>query len=256
MASSAGQKVYTPCQMITRLRLFPALLDDPLMAHSYFAWLIPSQVTTDPRSKQEIPEAVGAVTSDSLAAESLKGDGSFGAGNPHAAASKQPSKSTTTNTTDTSSATKLDPAPDAEAREAREGWSETSQLNANKGLGKGAGVGPTYATSGGSTGGSTGGGNVPIAPTGSHAGSAELARNPGDLKPKGKNLTEEGFDGKEPNASFNNPEIGSENDPARVAEGKYQLRDAQSGADAGGGPRQGKVTGEGVYDALKSDEGA
>jgi hypothetical protein len=102
------------------------------------------QVTTDPASKQEIPESVGVVTSDSLAGESLKEGGAFGEGNPHAAASKQPSAGTTTNNTDTSGATVLPPAVDAESREAQEGWSENAQLNAGKGLGKDAGVGPTY----------------------------------------------------------------------------------------------------------------
>ncbi|KAF2262859.1 hypothetical protein CC78DRAFT_569490 [Lojkania enalia] len=231
------------------------------------------KVTTDPRSKQELPEAVGVVTSDSLAAESLKGPGSFGEGNLHAAASKQPSDSTTTNTTDTSSATKLPAAPDAEAREAQQGWSETSQLNAGKGLGKETGVGPTYATTGasmGSTGsgfnsmGSTGSASIGpgqgvTAPTGSYAGSAELARDPGEFKPKGKNITEGGFDSSNPNASFNN-DIGGKNDPGRVAEHQFQKEAAQSAYDAAGGPRQtgSQVSGEtnSQYGILNTDESA
>lgn len=201
------------------------------------------QVTTDPRSKQEIPEAVGIVTSDSLAAESLKGSGSFGENNPHAQASKQPSHSTTTNTTDVSGATRLAPAVDAEAREAQEGWSENSQLNAGAGLQKDSGAEPTYnlsATGGVPGTGETGGTGVPIAPGGGYAGSDEVSRASGDFKPKGKNITEGGFDESAPNASFNN-EIGSKNDPARAAELKIQQENAQSGADAAGGPRQGDV---------------
>ncbi|KAF2654590.1 hypothetical protein K491DRAFT_659738 [Lophiostoma macrostomum CBS 122681] len=218
------------------------------------------KVTTDPASKQEIPEAVGVVTSDSLAAESS----AFGEGNPKAATSKQPSRSTTTNNTDTSGATKLDPAPDAEAREAQQGWSESSQLNAGKGLGKEAGVGPTYATttsSGGdstsATGGvpgtdsSSGSSGVPIAPTGGYA----AHRDPSELKPKGKNITEGGFDADAPNAS-GTTEIGTDKDPGRVAEQNYQLRDAQPGGDAGAGPRQSGVTGTTAYDALSAEKEA
>ncbi|KAF2733928.1 hypothetical protein EJ04DRAFT_577243 [Polyplosphaeria fusca] len=209
------------------------------------------KVTTDPKSKQEIPEAVGIVTSDSLAGESLKSGGAFGEGNPHAAASKQPSAGTTTNNTDTSGATTLPPAVDAEAREAQEGWSENAQLNAGRGLGKEAGVGPTYATTGST--GTTNSSSDPEAVTGGYAGAADSARNPGELKPKGKNLTEGGFDDSAPNASFNQ-DIGGKNDPGRVAEANYQLRDAQQGADAAGGPRQSAVTGDTAFDALKSEE--
>lgn len=93
-------------------------------------------------------------------------------------------------------------------------------------MGKDAGVGPTYATSGNdsTSSESTGSG----APTAGYAGSVE-GSTPGDLKPKGKNLTETNdLEGK---TAFG--EIGTENDPARQAEQKLQLRDAQSGADAG-----------------------
>lgn len=97
------------------------------------------------------------------------------------------------------------------------------------------------------------------APTGSYAGSAEAARNPGDLKPKGKNITEGGFDTGAPNAS-GNTDIGSKNDPGRVAELQFQKETTQSAYDAGNGPRQagGKVSGERdpAYGVLKSDETA
>ncbi|KAH7132236.1 hypothetical protein B0J11DRAFT_521181 [Dendryphion nanum] len=219
------------------------------------------KVTTDPRSNQAIHEGVGVVTSDSLAAESLKGSGSFGEGNPHAAASKQPSKSTTTNTTDTSGATTLPPAVDAEAREAQQGWSETRQLNAATGLGKNAGVGPTYNTPGATTSatgglpstGAAGSTAVPLGGgvSGGYAGAADSARAAGELKPKGVNLQEGGFDG----ATRPNPEIGSKNDPGRAAESKFQLSNAQPGGATGGG-RQGEVTGNSVYDKLNNEENA
>lgn len=190
------------------------------------------------------------VTSDSLAAESLKGDGAFGQGNPHAAASKQPSHSTTTNTTDTSGATKLAPAVDAETREAQEGWSETQQLNTGRGLGKEAGVGPTYATKGSSGAGAgshnSSSGGASAAPTGGYAGAAEQARDPGELKPKGKNLTEtSNLEGKN---VFG--EIGSENDPARQAEQNFQMRDAQAGSDAAYPKDTSKQSGTHTYSAL------
>lgn len=219
------------------------------------------------------------MTSDSLAAESLNSGGSFGAGNPKAATSKQPSKSTTTNTTNTSGATKLDAAVDAEAREAQQGWNENVQLNAGSHLGKEAGVGPTYNTntsstsntsssttgSGGkggqatsATGGvpsTSGAGDtgVPVAPTAAYAGSAIP---PESQKPKGANLTEGGFEGGEPNASFNS-EIGSQDDPARLAEQKFARENAQSAADAGtGAGRQAGIDGENVYGKLGAEERA
>ena len=111
-----------------------------------------------------------------------------------------------------------------------------------------------YSTTGGSTSGS-GGSGVPTGPTGGYAGSGDVARNPGDFKPKGKNITEGGFDSSAPNASFNNAEIGSKKDPGRVAEANYQLRDAQPGADAGR-PKDKGTTGDSQYGALNREEAA
>ncbi|KAF2817370.1 uncharacterized protein BDZ99DRAFT_493202 [Mytilinidion resinicola] len=225
-----------------------------------------TKVTNDP-SASDIQEAVGTVTSDSLAAESLKGDGHFAEGNPKAAASSQKSAGSTANNRDTSGATTLDAAPDAEAREAQEEWSETSQLNAGRGLGKDAGRGPSYNTpaddarnnSGTGTGEyntTTGGsGGVDQAPTGGYAGSAELGRDQGEFKPHGKNITEGGFDSGAPNASFHQ-EIGGSKDPGRLAEAKFENQNAQSGYDGGSGPRQSEVTGEGQYNTLRREEDA
>jgi hypothetical protein len=197
---------------------------------------------------------VGVVTSDSLAAESLRTTGRFG--HEGTQASQQPSRGTTTNNTDISGATTLNPAVDAEAREAQEGWNESAQLKAGAGLGKDAGIGPTYnlSATGGipSTSGTQGSTGVPIAPTGSYAGSAI----PGETqKPKGKNITEGGFDSSAPNASFNQ-EIGTKKDPGRVAEAAFEARNAQSGFEGARGPRQNGVTGESGFDALKADESA
>jgi hypothetical protein len=223
-----------------------------------------TKVTKDPAAKQEKPEAVGVVTSDSLAAESLKGSGSFGEGNPHAAASKQPSKSTTTNNTDTSGATTLPPAVDAEAREAREGWSEEQQLNAGKDLGKDAGIGPTYNVSTGSGAAGSGGSGgyrgpgaafdasgADTAPTGGYAGAADQARAPGEFKPKGANLTE--TDNLEGKGAF--PEVGTENDPARAAEQDLGKRNALPGGAAGGSKDLSGPGGDSKFSAL-GDEAA
>jgi hypothetical protein len=175
---------------------------------------------------------VGIVTSDSLAAESLKGDGDFGAGNPKAAASKQPSASTTTNNADTSNATKLDPAVDAHAREAKDGWSEESSLKAGKGLGKESGVGPTYNTIGSSVNSS---GTTRGVSTGSQVGAdgvqgniapeAAYAHSHQAGGPKGANITEDpDLKGK---TVFG--EVGTDQDPGRVAEAELAKRAAVSG---------------------------
>ncbi|KAL1593395.1 hypothetical protein SLS60_011003 [Paraconiothyrium brasiliense] len=206
---------------------------------------------TDP--KATLNEPTGLVTSDSLAAESLKNDGQFAANNPHAAASKQPSASTTSNTTDTSGATRLPPAPDAEARDAQVGWQETSQLNAAKGLGKESGVGPTYNV-GGTSGAASGrsdsfnpGGNA--APTGGYAGASEQARSAGELRPHGANITED------PNLSGKTVfgEIGTNQDPSRVAELEFAKRDALPGEATGAGKDLSSQTGDSKFSGL-SDE--
>ncbi|KAF1945934.1 hypothetical protein EJ02DRAFT_395188 [Clathrospora elynae] len=196
------------------------------------------KVTTDPASKIPINEGVGTVTSDSLAAESLKNDGSFGQGNPKAAASKQPSASTNTNNTDTSNATRLDPAVDAHAREAQEGWNEEKIISSGKGLGKESGVGPTYAGPGSAvnsrgdtrsmTTGTSGGTDIQgnVAPT----GVSGLNVDPGVLKPRGANLTED------PELKGNTKfgEIGTKNDPSREAELKYAKTAAVSAGVSNG----------------------
>jgi hypothetical protein len=193
------------------------------------------------------------VTSDSLAAESLKGDGDFGAGNPKAAASKQPSASSNTNNTDTSNATKLDAAVDAQAREAKDGWSEEQSLKAGKGLGKESGVGPTYNTIGSSvnssgdtrgvsTGSQVGADGVQgnIAPTAAYAQPHHVGG------PKGANLTEDpNLHGK---TAFG--EIGTKQDPGRVAETDLAKKAAVSGGVSNRDIAQG---GDSKFSALDSE---
>ncbi|KAF2643872.1 hypothetical protein P280DRAFT_219712 [Massarina eburnea CBS 473.64] len=196
---------------------------------------------TDPHST--ISESVGVVTSDSLAAESLKGSGSFGEGNVHAAASKQPSHSTTTNNTDTSGSTKLPPAADAEAREAQEGWSESQQLQAAKGLGKDAGIGPTYNVN------TTGGNSSVGGPVGGYAGASEKAQVPGVGLPKGKNLTH--LNDLEGKGQFG--EVGTDSDPSRLAEQKLAQRNAHPGIDASNPKTSVGQDGGSTFSALKDE---
>ncbi|KAF2725869.1 hypothetical protein K431DRAFT_259616 [Polychaeton citri CBS 116435] len=209
-----------------------------------------TKVTTDPETfndpKYENP---GTVTSDSLAAESIRDGESFAADSDSRGPNSQPSYSTTTNTTDTSSATVLDAAPDAEARLANENWSEQSQLNAGQGLGKEAGVGPTFNTT--SSGGDSGSSDAyPGSGQGAPAPSAFSTNTSGygqDEQPHGKNLREGGFDDSAPNASYN-ADIGGKNDPGRVALGKFEESDVP--VAGGAGPRQTAIDGDNPYDEL------
>jgi hypothetical protein len=70
--------------------------------------------------------------------------------------------------------------------------------------------------------------------------------------PHGKNLTEGGFESDDrKNASFNQ-EIGTNNNPGRLAELKMQRANADAAGDAGM-PRQNGITGDNEYEALSSD---
>jgi len=96
-------------------------------------------------------------------------------------------------------------------------------LDDAKGAGKDAGVGPTYNT----TSGSGSAGNA--APTAGYAGGSEGARQPGELRPHGANITEtEDLEGK---TEFG--EVGTDKDPGRAAELQREKRAALSGAAAG-----------------------
>ena len=83
---------------------------------------------------------------------------------------------------------------------------------------------------------------------------ASVVSNPGQTgKPKGKNITEGGFDeGDDKNVSFNS-EIGSEDDPGRLAEGVMQrMTQSSSGSTA---PRQGQGQSDNSqYDVLDTDQ--
>lgn len=83
---------------------------------------------------------------------------------------------------------------------------------------------------------------------------ADVLDQPQYPKPKGKNLKEgEDMDPEAPNASFTS-EIGSADDPGRLAEQKMQLSTNEPAGDKG--PRQKKVTGDDSYGALNAEEEA
>lgn len=161
------------------------------------------------------------MTSDSLAGESLKGSGSFGEGNPKAAASSQPSVGSTTATTDTSGARRIDPAVDAEARDAASNWSEQAQLSAGSGLRSASGATSTQTDD----------------VSGGYAGAADkVLEAEGGFKMPGKNVSEDpSLTGKREFGA-----IGTIKDPARVAELEQARKTAASGGvEAKGGLQEG-----------------
>jgi hypothetical protein len=208
-----------------------------------------SQQVKDPNA-QVIQEGAGAVASDSLAAESTRAGGGFSENRNSEPQGVKGSNSTFANE-NTSGATRLDPAPDAEARLAQEdakeerklGSGATSYPSSAGGQSKGLAVENTegsYETGGASS-------NAGTAP--SYVNSQFIKDQAG---PHGKNLTEGGFESDDSkNASFNQ-EIGTENDPGRLAEEKMQRTNADAGGDAAM-PRQGGVTGDNEYSALGGD---
>ncbi|KAL9002628.1 MAG: hypothetical protein Q9188_004463 [Gyalolechia gomerana] len=251
----------------------------------------PPQVTTDPQSYQNpTREGAGPVASDSLAAESTRSGGAFSANRDSAPLSVSGSSSTFNNS-DTSSARELAPAPDAAEREAKEAWQEVpdeARGTAGQKYPEGAGnvdfagahnvdgyaggslgtqqeVGGSGYTPSGMRGGAApaGAGDDDENTTGDKSTSSKAEAAPGYVasvksvpaqtgKPHGKNITEGGFDSDDSkNASFG-AEIGSKDDPGRAATEQFQTT-AQTSA-GGKGARQGKVTGDGQYDALETDQ--
>ncbi|KAL8748258.1 MAG: hypothetical protein Q9184_007457 [Pyrenodesmia sp. 2 TL-2023] len=256
-----------------------------------------TKVTTDPASSQNpIRESAGPVASDSLAAESTRANGAFASNRNAAPQSVSGSNSTFANA-DTSGAVILEPAPDANEREAKSAWQEVP--NEARGTASGSkkypeGAGDVDFAGGhnkdGYAGGSGGaqqevgagsggyaasgirGGAAPGTGDGDNSANVEskakadtgsapgyvssVVSGPGQTgKPHGKDIkdvTEEGFEGEEgQNVSFD-AEIGTKDDPGRAATEQFQTS-AQTSA-GGKGARQEKVTGDGQYDALDTDQ--
>lgn len=231
-----------------------------------------TKVTTDPAGKENpVVEAAGAITSDSLAAESVTSHGKF-ADNRDSAPSSVPAKSSTASNADTSAATVLPPARDADRRESagedlpthkptHADLRKHHQANAPSDLAAQSAPKSTHhqtdthhqknKTAADKQEGNMEHGHVPVAPSYVHTGHA--ATDDPHNKPHGKGLTEvQDFeDGEGKNASFGT-DIGGKDDPGRVAEEAFERANAVPGFEAG--PRQKGVEGEGRYDALKTDD--
>ena len=232
------------------------------------------------RYENPTQEGTGAVASDSLAAESTRAGGAFAEnrGGPMSVSGS----SSTFNNTDTSGATTLAPAPDAAEREAKEAWQEVpdeARGPAGQKYPEGAGSAnfPGSHNADGYAGGPTSAkediSSSGYKPSGIRGGGAEEGQQGGSRKsddeapgyvasvesaptqsgkPKGKNITEGGFDDDpSKNVSFTS-DIGDENDPGRAAERQFQTSTETS---AGGkGPRQHEITGDGQYDILDTEQ--
>ena len=177
-----------------------------------------------------------------MAAESVEEGGKFSDNRNAGPLGVSGSNSTFANE-NTSGAIRLDPATDAEARGAQDESSEEKPYpDALGGQAKDLAVEKTPGSnSTGETSSSAG-----VAPSYVHS------QNIKDGKPKGKNLTEGGFESDDTkNASFSS-EIGSKDDPGRLAELKIERENADSGGDAAM-PRQQGTLGDNEYDALSGD---
>lgn len=73
-------------------------------------------------------------------------------------------------------------------------------------------------------------------------------------RPKRRNLAEGGFEDNAKNASFNQ-DIRGKNDPGRLAEQKFQRKNANTVGIAGMPNQQGR-SGDDIYDTLSSDTSA
>lgn len=179
---------------------------------------------------------------DSLAAESIRQDGEFSA-NADSGISKQPSKSTTTNTTDTSNAKVLSPAPNADARLDKEGLDQDEILSHGReeaepiSNGKMEQTGGRVLEDGEMSNSIHGKGSnterisgmlnqaAGTADAGKYSRSNHASKQPDAHVEKG-----DAFEG--PNASFNG-DIGGDGDPGRLAEDKFIKSNAQNAANAG-----------------------
>ena len=193
------------------------------------------------------------MTADSLAAESVNAGGDFAENRGSEPLKVKGSNSTFAND-DISAATTLPPAQDAESRDdvsqSQDTPSSSTTGPAGEKYAEGAGGQPSFS-------GKTSAEGYAGASTDEKSGVHEVGAAPAYVttlaaektaKPKGKNITEGGFEGEADSAL---PEPGSEDDPGRAALQGLQNRQA---ATVGAGPRQGAVTGDGQYDLLEGEQ--
>lgn len=81
-----------------------------------------------------------------------------------------------------------------------------------------------------------------------------VVQNVGNTKPNGRNLTEGGFDSDPKNNASFNSDIGTDQDPGRLAEQKFAKSTSESGANAG--YTNPTVDANQPYGALGSDQRA
>jgi len=167
--------------------------------------------TSDPsRHKDPVMEKPGPIAADSLAAESVRSGGLFSQNPDCQPLGVMGSHSTFANT-DISAAKELPPAPNAEARLMEEDWSRDFVRRSSATQAYPAGAGASGSPS-------------RVAPTYTEP----VVHNVGSTKPKGKNLTEGGFESDPArNASFTS-EIGSDQDPGRESEIKFESEMAET----------------------------
>ncbi|KAL4743289.1 hypothetical protein BDV11DRAFT_178692 [Aspergillus similis] len=228
--------------------------------------------TTDPLSSRPINEPSGPVLKDSLAAESISHGGSFNE-NRNAEPIGATSKNTTTNTTDTSAATKLPSASNAREREEPHGSQRYPDALGGQAEFPGAHI-PETGYVGGSTAAKKDLGiNKPVYPASEKleqqgqsrtqapaSGSGYQTRSATAAQKKQNDSSAAADQGGEfpsdpkYNASFSS-DLGSQDDPGRMAEQKFQRREAETVA-AAAAPAQ-KGTGDQTwYQPLNTDQRA
>lgn len=201
-------------------------------------------------------EGAGPVANDSLAAESTRSGGGFSQNRDGEPLGVKGGNSTF-NTTNTSGATKLPPTSDAAHR-----GNPNEQPRYAEGLGGQPDFSGAHLPSGGYVGGggdlskqgyqTQGAGSAGAAP--SYV--APVTQNPGSTKPKGANLKEDLNIDDSKNASWNT-DIGSKDDPGRLAENQFQLNSTENTGNAARGARS--TEHEGVsqpYAPLRAEEPA
>jgi len=180
-------------------------------------------------------EGAGPVANDSLAAESTRAGGGFSQNRDGEPLCVKGGNSTF-NTTDTSGATKLPPTSDAAHR-----GNPNEQLRYAEGLGGQPDFPGAHLPSGGYVGGGDSSKQGYQAQDTSNAGTApsyvaSVTRNLGSAKPKGANLKEDLDIDDSRNASWNT-DIGSKDDPGRLAENQFQLNNSENTGNAARGAR-------------------
>lgn len=237
-----------------------------------------TKVTTDPRaSRQPIEEPSGPVASDSLAAESVRKGGTY-AENRDAEPLGVSGGNSTLNNTDTSGATTLPSTPVGALRGDHDRQERYPDALGGQGDFPGKHLPETGYAGGPTTAKQQMGmhageypaseklsGQQPIFSGSGYRSQYYTAQAPSYIndviygyqqqQPKGNNLTEGGFESDtNANASFTS-DIGSQQDPGRAAENKFQRTNAESGA-AVGGPRQKGVDNQTWYQPLERDQRA